>query len=75
MEEQRSKFFCWFGRNVYFLVRRAVLPYFIVLLCLLDVRGFLLGFVTFGANLFWLLSLYNNRIFARLPASADSDSA
>jgi len=72
MEEQRSNFFYWFGRNVYFLVRRAVLPYFILLFCLLDARGFLLGFVTFGANLFWLLSLYNNRLFARSPASTGS---
>lgn len=74
MEEQRSNFFCWFGRNVYFLVRRAVLPYFILLFCLLNVREFLLGFVTFGANLFWLLCLYNNHLFARFPTFRGSDS-
>lgn len=58
MEEHSHNFFHRFARQCYFLVRRAVLPYFVLLFCLLDLRTFLLGISTFGANLVWLLSLY-----------------
>ncbi|MFQ5816739.1 MAG: CDP-alcohol phosphatidyltransferase family protein [Terriglobia bacterium] len=66
LEAHQHNFFHWFTRKCYFLVRRAVLPYFILLFCLLDWRVLLLGWVTFGANLVWLLTLYNNRLF-RVP--------
>ncbi|MFQ5663664.1 MAG: hypothetical protein ACE5HL_07525 [Terriglobia bacterium] len=34
-----------------------------------------LGWVTFGANLVWLLTLYNNRLFrpAKTTATAEAD--
>jgi hypothetical protein len=35
----------------------------VVLFCLLNLRVWLLGFATFGANLVWILTLYNNRLF------------
>ena len=74
LERHSRNFFHWFARRTYFLVRRAVLPYFILLFCLLDLRVLLLGWVTFGANLVWLLTLYNNRLFRSAPnAPAEAD--
>ncbi|MFQ5777485.1 MAG: CDP-alcohol phosphatidyltransferase family protein [Terriglobia bacterium] len=73
LEQHSRNFFHWFTRNCYFLVRRAVLPYFVLLLCLLDLRVLLLGWVTFGANLVWLLTLYNNRLF-RAPRKATAEA-
>jgi phosphatidylglycerophosphate synthase len=63
LEEQSHNFFHWFTRKFYFLARRAVLPYGILLLCLLDLHELLLICVTLGANLVWTLTLYNNRLF------------
>lgn len=63
LEERSSNIFHWFTRKCYFLTRRAVLPYFILLFCLLDLRLLLLGWVTLGAHLVWTLTLYNNRLF------------
>lgn len=63
-EEHSENFLYWFGRRCYFVVRRAFLPYFILLLCLLNLRGFLLGWVALGVNLFWVLLLYSNRLLA-----------
>ncbi|MCI0403811.1 MAG: CDP-alcohol phosphatidyltransferase family protein [Acidobacteria bacterium] len=74
LEEQSSNFLHWFTRKFYFLTRRAVLPYIILAFCLLDLRVLLLAWVTFGANLVWILTLYNNRLFRRsrqAPAEAD----
>ncbi|MFQ5696582.1 MAG: CDP-alcohol phosphatidyltransferase family protein, partial [Terriglobia bacterium] len=69
LEQKSRNFFHWFTRRCYFLTRRAVLPYFILLFCLLDLRVLLLGSVTFGANLVWLLTLYNNRLFRSTSTS------
>ena len=75
LEKQEHNFFHWLARKFYFLVRRAVLPYIILVFCLLDLRVLLLGWVTLGANVVWLLTLYNNRLFRRpkpaAPAPAD----
>ncbi len=68
LEKHEQNLFHWFTRRVYFLVRRAVLPYFIMLFCLLDLRVLLLGFVTLGANVVWLMIFYNNRLFRRHAA-------
>jgi phosphatidylglycerophosphate synthase len=74
LEAESRNFFHWFTRKFYFLTRRAVLPYFILLFCLLDLHEFLLGWVTFGANMVWILTLYNNRLFKRAPhAPAEAD--
>lgn len=74
LEQHQQNFLHWFARRCYFLVRRAVLPYFILLFCLLDLRVLLLDFVTFGANLVWLLTLYNNRLFRPAKAAAPADA-
>ncbi|MDA2912703.1 CDP-alcohol phosphatidyltransferase family protein [Acidobacteriia bacterium AH_259_A11_L15] len=74
LEKHNQNLLHWFTRRVYFLVRRAVLPYFILLFCLLDLRVLLLGFVTLGANMVWLMIFYNNRLFRQRehrPAEAD----
>jgi phosphatidylglycerophosphate synthase len=63
LEERSGNFWHWFTRKFYFLTRRAVLPYFILLFCLLDLRVLLLAWTTFGANMVWVLTLYNNRLF------------
>jgi phosphatidylglycerophosphate synthase len=74
LEAQSTNFWHWFTRKFYFLTRRAVLPYFILLFCLLDLRVLLLAWVTFGANMVWILTLYNNRLFKRTPqAPAEAD--
>jgi len=74
LEAERKNFFHWFTRKFYFLTRRAVLPYIILAFCLLDLQELLLGWVTFGANLVWILTLYNNRLFkGTRPASAEAD--
>ncbi|HEX9763655.1 MAG TPA: CDP-alcohol phosphatidyltransferase family protein [Candidatus Acidoferrales bacterium] len=79
LEEERGNFLHWFTRKFHFLTRRAVLPYIILVFCLLDLRTVLLAWVTFGANLVWILTLYNNRLFnssrakPRERASAEAD--
>lgn len=75
LEQHPQNFFHWLARKCYFLVRRAVLPYFVLLFCLLDLRVWLLGWVAFGANLVWLLTVYNNRLFrpAKTNAPAEAD--
>jgi hypothetical protein len=41
---------------------------------LLDLHELLLAWVTFGANLVWILTLYNNRLFrGTRAASAEAD--
>ncbi len=82
LEQNSRNFFHWFARKFYFLTRRAVLPYIILFFCLVDLHEFLLAWVTFGANLVWILTLYNNRLFRSSraqsgdgthPASAEAD--
>jgi hypothetical protein len=55
----------WFSRNVYFVTRRSTMPYWILGFSLLNLTGLFLFMCAFGANLFWLLSLYSNRLFKR----------
>ncbi|HXE76587.1 MAG TPA: CDP-alcohol phosphatidyltransferase family protein [Candidatus Xenobia bacterium] len=74
LEQHSRNFFHWFARKFYFLTRRAFLPYAILAFCLLDLRELLLAFVTLGANLVWILTLYNNRLFRGASrASAEAD--
>jgi CDP-L-myo-inositol myo-inositolphosphotransferase len=55
----------WFSRNVYFVTRRASMPYWVLGFTLLNLTGFFLFLCAFGANLFWILSLYSSRLFKR----------
>ncbi|MBI4461432.1 MAG: CDP-alcohol phosphatidyltransferase family protein [Acidobacteria bacterium] len=74
LEKQGQNFFHWLARKCYFLVRRAVLPYIILVFCLLDLRVLLLGWVAFGANVVWLLTLYNNRLFRTPKPTAPAEA-
>ena len=62
LEENSGNLFLWFGRKAYFIARRAVLPYYMLLFCLLDFRVLFLGWSTLGANLYWIMTLYSNRL-------------
>jgi phosphatidylglycerophosphate synthase len=68
LEENSGNLFHWFGRKAYFVARRAVLPYYLVLFCLLDLRVLLLGWSALGANMYWIINLYNNRLLRPAPA-------
>lgn len=65
LEQHSDNFFHFVGRKCGFLGRRAVLPYFIFLFCLADLRTLFLGWSTLAANMFWILTLYNNRLLTR----------
>jgi phosphatidylglycerophosphate synthase len=75
LEERQDNFFHWFSRKCSFLTRRAVLPYFIFFFCLLNLRVLLLDWVAFGANVVWIITLYNNRLFrGRVSAKLERSS-
>ena len=73
LEENSGNFFHWLSLHAVFLTRRAVLPYFVFLFCLLDLRVLLLGWVTLGANIFWLMLLYQHRLLRPPKAAAEAD--
>lgn len=73
LDQHSHNLFHWFARKAHFMVRRAVLPYFVMLFCLLDWRVLMLDLVAIGANLFWLLTLYSSRLVR--PASTASAEA
>jgi phosphatidylglycerophosphate synthase len=50
LDKKQDDFIHWVSRNFYFVVRRAVLPYFIVFFCLLSMRELLLGWVALGSQ-------------------------
>lgn len=75
LEESSQNLLLWFARNTYFVARRAVLPYYMLLFCLLDLRVLFLGWSTLGANCIWIFTLYSNRL-VRPPvggAAAEAD--
>ncbi len=52
-----------FGRTTYFVVRRPVLPYYLFILTVLNLLPVVLFIAALGANLFWTIQLYSNRLF------------
>jgi phosphatidylglycerophosphate synthase len=72
LEENSGNLFLWFGRKAYFIARRAVLPYYMLLFCLLDFRVLFLGWSSLGANVYWIFTLYSNRLLrpAAVPKTA-----
>ncbi len=52
-----------FGRTTYFVVRRPVLPYYLFILTVLNMLPVVLFIAALGANLFWTIQLYSNRLF------------
>ncbi|MGH9863689.1 MAG: CDP-alcohol phosphatidyltransferase family protein [Candidatus Acidiferrales bacterium] len=61
LEEHSSNLFLWFARKAYFVARRAVLPYWMLFFCLLDLRVLFVGWSALGAHLMWIFTLYSNR--------------
>lgn len=52
-----------FGRTTYFVVKRPVLPYYLFILTALGALPVVLAIAALGANLFWMIQLYSNRLF------------
>jgi phosphatidylglycerophosphate synthase/choline kinase len=52
-----------FGRTTYFVVKRPVLPYYLFILTALGMLPVVLFIAALGANLFWMIQLYSNRLF------------
>jgi len=75
LEENSKNLFHWFSRKAYFVARRAVLPYYMLIFCLLDLRVLFLGWSALGANILWILTLYTNRLLRPPvpPVTAEAD--
>ena len=75
LEENSQNLFLWFSRKAYFVARRAVLPYYMLIFCLLDLRVLFLGWSALGANILWIMTLYSNRLLRPSvpPATAEAD--
>lgn len=52
-----------FGRTAYFLAKRPVMPYYVFIFTVLNMLPFILFMAALGANLFWMIQLYSNRLF------------
>lgn len=74
LEKNSRNLFHWFSRKAYFVARRAVLPYYMLIFCLLDLRVLFLGWSALGANVLWIMTLYSNRLL-RPPASTATAEA
>lgn len=48
------------GRRIYFVIRRPVVPYFIVFFSVVNLLPFVLFMTALSANLFWMFHLYTN---------------
>ncbi|MBA2338782.1 MAG: CDP-alcohol phosphatidyltransferase family protein [Pyrinomonadaceae bacterium] len=59
-----------FGRKTYFVMRRPVLPYYLFILTVLNLLPIVLFIAALGANLFWAIQLYSNRLFRHDAASS-----
>ncbi|MGH9805556.1 MAG: CDP-alcohol phosphatidyltransferase family protein [Candidatus Acidiferrales bacterium] len=75
LDENSQNLFLWFSRKAYFVARRAVLPYYMLIFCLLDLRVLFLGWSALGANVLWIMTLYFNRLLRPTvpPATAEAD--
>ncbi|MDQ3666294.1 MAG: CDP-alcohol phosphatidyltransferase family protein [Acidobacteriota bacterium] len=62
-----------FGRTTYFVIKRPVLPYYLFILTVLGALPLVLFVAALGANLFWMIQLYSNRLF-RSSAKASVSS-
>lgn len=51
------------SRKTYFFVKRPVMPYYVFLFTALNALPFILFMAALGANLFWMVQIYSNRIF------------
>jgi len=63
LEDNKQNPIYRFGRNTYFFAKRPVMPYYVFFFAVLDMLPFILFMAALGANLFWSIQLYSNRIF------------
>lgn len=61
-----------FGRNTYFFAKRPVMPYYVFFFAVLDMLPFILFMAALGANLFWSIQLYSNRLFRQRTESVET---
>jgi archaetidylinositol phosphate synthase len=52
------------ARRIYFVIRRPVVPYFIVFFSIVNLLPFVLFMTALSANLFWMFHVYTNIIFS-----------
>ncbi len=48
------------ARRIYFVIRRPVVPYFIVFFSVVNLLPFILFMTALSANLFWMFHIYTN---------------
>jgi phosphatidylglycerophosphate synthase len=75
LEDNSRNLFHWFSRKAYFVARRAVLPYYMLIFCVLNLRVLFLGWSALGANILWIMTLYSDRLLRPTvpPAAAEAD--
>ncbi|MBK9216870.1 MAG: CDP-alcohol phosphatidyltransferase family protein [Chloracidobacterium sp.] len=52
------------GRRIYFVIRRPVVPYFIIFFSIVHLLPFVLFMTALSANLFWMFHVYTNTLFS-----------
>jgi phosphatidylglycerophosphate synthase/choline kinase len=63
LEDNKQNPIYRFGRNTYFFAKRPVMPYYVFFFAVLDMLPFILFMAALGANLFWSIQIYSNRLF------------
>jgi CDP-L-myo-inositol myo-inositolphosphotransferase len=63
LEANQHNLLYYFASQVNFLAKRAALPYFILFFAIFGDERFLFFMSALGTNLFWMLTLYSNRLF------------
>lgn len=52
------------ARRIYFVIRRPVVPYFIIFFSVVNLLPFILFMTALSANLFWMFKIYTNIVFS-----------
>ncbi len=69
LEDNKQNPIYRFGRTAYFLAKRPVMPYYVFIFTVLGMLPFILFMAALGANLFWTIQLYSNRLFRQRAES------
>lgn len=56
-----------YGKKSYFVVRRPIMPYYLMLFTLLHLLPFILFMVAMSANLFWMFHIYTSKLYRPEP--------
>lgn len=70
IDQSKQNWIIRYGRMSYFVIRRPVLPYYLLILTAVQLLPFVLFMTALSANLFWILLAYSTR-FSR-PADSNS---